>query len=512
MSEIIGFRYRLIILAVAVSLFSGLTAQSLSVRDLQRLTLPLTTRSLQNHEHNPATMVARDSVSISSFAVGSDVERQEKAVMEQQGDGHDLFSISADSYTRLGSESAVWGSASFVTGSYHSVRWTDCIDYVRVAPYVLGDEAGGDLSTRCYRFSGGYAHDFDRWSVGVQAAYRAEIAYRNRDPRVKTVVSDLDISLGGAYNVGSGNVIGLKAGINVYSQNCDLDFYNPLNEINTYTLTGMGTYYKRFMGNANKNSGYSSFGYDLGLQWLPLEKSGLSVTVGYAGYRMEQQLRNYNNLTLGYTDNDILDWNIAYRVSAGDAVTLQPAFDGGIYRRKGTENLFGSSAGSSYDRIGSISPYSHDVSRFRFSVPMQFGKHSRVLTLSPSVAYESDEERYSDPLRKQSVSHIIPGLQADFSSVFGQKWLWNASVCGSYAKVCQSESILTDLDTATALGQCVVSNYSMLSADRLRFGADVGLSRTVLNFILSLKVGYRLTDFRGEGLCHGMAISLAAEF
>ena len=111
--------------------------------------------------------------------------------MEQLGDGHSLFNVFAGSYTRLSPVSVVWGTASFTTGRYNSIRWSDCIDYLRIAPYVLGDEAGGNLSTRRYTFSGGYSRRYGSWTVGADAAYRAEIAYRNHDPRIKTIVSDL---------------------------------------------------------------------------------------------------------------------------------------------------------------------------------------------------------------------------------------------------------------------------------------------------------------------------------
>ena len=512
MPEISGFQHRLTVIAVAMTSFFGVMAQPLSLTELQRLYQPANVALMQRYESNPATMLFRDSVSLSSFTVGGEYDRQDKPVMEQLGDGSDLFGISAGSYTRLGAESVVWGNASFMTGTYRSVRWTDCIDYNRVAPYVLGDEAGGNLSTRAYRFAGGYARGFSRWTVGVHAAYRAEIAYRNRDPRVKTVVSDLDIALGGGYTVNGHSVIGLNAGVNIYNQSCDLDFYNPLNEINTYTLTGMGTYYRRFMGNANKNSGYSSFGYNLGLQWLPVSGQGFAATLAYTGYRMEQQLRNYNNLTLGYTGNDILDLSISYRHQFGGGIMIQPTIDGNMFRRKGTENIFGASAGSSYDRIGSSSPYRFESSRFGLSVPVRFERGRSSVTLTPDIAYESEKESYADPLRRLGASHAISGLDADFSTVSGNNWLWNLSAGVSYAKADPMEEILTDLEQDTPLGQCVLSNYSMLKADRSAFNVSAGISRAVMNFIVSLRVAYRMTDYKGEGLRHGAVVTLAAEF
>ena len=506
--------YRLMAITVLMTLGSGVMAQSVAMLpELQRLSLPTVENCLAAYEANPASMAYRDSVSLSSLAFNLDISREGKPVMVQLGDGHTLCGLSAESYTRLGQKSVVWGDAAFVTGTYRNIRWTDCIDYRRVAPYILGDEVGGNLSTRSYSFSGGYGRQFDLWTLGAHAAYRAEVAYRNRDPRVKTVVSDLDLNLGATYRFGC-NMLGLKAGINVYNQSCDLDFYNPVNDINTYTLTGMGTYYRRFMGNTNKNSGYSSFGYNAGVQWLPAtSKNGLAVTAAYSRYRMEQQLRNFNNLTLGYTDNDEVDWSVAYGFGLSSTLTFRPVFKGALFRRKGTENLFGTSAGSSYDKIGSRSPYSFNSRVMQLALPLQWrmGKVS-YLTFTPGIAYDYERESYSEPRRRLEVSHFIPNLGVDFTTISGGCWLWNFSTGGGYAKDDAKVHVLTDLETDTSLGQSVLSNYSMLQADRANVNISAGVSRPVSGFILSLHVSYMMTDYIDEAISHGAALTLSAEF
>lgn len=506
--------YRLMAMTVAMTLSAGVMAQSASMLpELQRLSLPTLESALADYEANPASMVYRDSVSLSSLAFNLDIAREGKPVMVQLGDGHTLYGLSAASYTRLSQKSVVWGDAAFVTGTYRNIRWSDIIDYRRVAPYVLGDEVGGNLSTRSYSFSGGYGHQFDRWTLGAHAAYRAEVAYRNRDPRVKTVVSDLDLNLGATYPLGR-NMLGLKAGINVYNQSCDLDFYNPVNDINTYTLTGMGTYYRRFMGNTNKNSGYSSFGYNAGVQWLPTaSKNGLAVTAAYSHYRMEQQLRNFNNLTLGYTDNDEVDWTVAYGFCQSSSLTFRPVFKGTLFKRKGTENLFGTSAGASYDKIGSRTPYSFSSRTMQLSLPLQW-QTAKVsyLTFTPGVGYGYERESYSEPYRRLEVSHLAPQLDVDFTTVSGGCWLWNLSAGGEYALADALTPVLTDFETDTSLGQSVLSNYSMLQADRLGVRISAGVSRPVSNFILSLSVAYTMTDYINEASCHGAVLTLAAKF
>lgn len=479
---------------------------------MQWNSLPVQRQRLSEYSANPGQMFFRDSLSLSRLSAGTDILRQEKAVMQQLGDGHTLFSIGAESYMRLTSASGVWGSAYFTTGKYNNIKWTDCIDYQRVAPYVLGDEAGGNLSTRRYTFSGGYSRLNGSWSYGIDAAYRAEIAYRNRDPRVKTIVSDLDIRLGAAHGFGRYS-LGLSAAVNVYNQSCDLDFYNPVNDINTYTLTGMGTYYRRFMGNDNKNSGSTSFGYTLGLQWLPVRGlTGPSAQVSYNGYRMSQQLRSFNNLTLGYTDNRNVKAQFAWGFRISDGLLLRPRLCATYSDRKGTENLFGSSAGSSYEKIGSRRPYSHSVTDGTLELPLQWSIGYSYLTVCPSVSYHRSLEKYTEPERQLEASHISPALKLDFSSRPSGKWLWNVGLDGFYSAADSKAPVLTGLDTATPLGQCVLSNFDMLGADRYGVGISARVSRRLGSFALSVEVSFNYIDYKNLGDSRATGVTVSASF
>lgn len=114
---------RYMILAVAVTLSTGVMAQSASLlHELQRLALPVESMRLADFELNPSAMFYRDSVSLSALSFSADWTDEEKTVMEQLGDGHLLFGLSAGSYSRLGQSSVVWGDAAFTTGSYRDVR------------------------------------------------------------------------------------------------------------------------------------------------------------------------------------------------------------------------------------------------------------------------------------------------------------------------------------------------------------------------------------------------------
>lgn len=498
---------------VATCALSGFARSGLSLDDVQVDGLPLTRQLKAERGLNPATMTLRDSVSISSAEARWDRAHSGKAVMEQLGDGHSLYSLSARSYMRLEGGGAVWGGADFTTGTYRDIRWNNCLDYMRVAPYVLGDATGGDLDTRRYRFSGGYAARLRRWTLGVEARYRAEIAYRKRDPRVKTVVSDLDLIAGASLRVGSGAVIGLTGGVNVYRQNCDLDFYNPINDINTYTLTGLGTYYRRFMGNTNKNSGYESLGWSAGVQWQPAGRTGLYVHALYHGYRMEQRLRNFNNLTLGYSDNSIVSAGIAYVADVSESLTIYPSLDFQLFSRRSTENLFGTSSGASYDKIGSRSPYRHRVGRFGLSLPATLRHGRSYFTLIPGVDCHGSRESYADPRRILEVKRLTPRLALGYSGRLSALWLVETEVEASYGLTLSSDCLLEGLDESEPLGRSVVANFAMQSSDLAEVRVAAKVSRHLsCGVSLSFGVGYGVSDYRGQCHAHGATASFGATF
>lgn len=499
-------------LSVVVALSMGATGRTTSLlSDVQRLSLPVEATRAAAYESNPAQMFYRDSATISTSSASLDIERMDRPFMEQLGDGHTLFSLRAGSYMRLTGNSVVWGSAVFTTGKYNNIRWSDCIDYLRIAPYVLGDEAGGNLSMRRYTFTGGYSRRYGSWNFGIDADYRAEIAYRNRDPRVKTIVSDLSLRVGGSRLIGEYS-LGVAAKLNIYNQSCDLDFYSPINQINTYTLTGMGTFYKRFMGNTNKNSGYTSCGYSASVQFLPTGNRGLYAEAGFEGYRMSQQLRSFNNITLGYTDNKKITASAAYVFRLAEEAMLRPRVSGFIFDRKGTENLFGTSAGMSYDKIGDRKPYTHSLTGAAVELPLQMNIGAKYLTVTLSTSYDRSVEKYTDPRRKLEASHIVPALAGDFSYRTSPVWLWTFGVSAYRSFASSKKPLLTGLDTTDPVGQCVVSNFDMLSADSDGSGGYVGVTRLFNGFAATLSATFNYSKYKDLSDNYSTSVSLSVHF
>lgn len=494
------------------------TAQSMISPELmRRLSLPANHELMSITSSSPATMNLLDPASFSSISVGYEYDHQQQALMQQLGDGSQVVSIEAQSYSHLSDVTTVWGAARFSTGSMRNVRWSNCIDYERVAPYVLGDGTGGDLNAHTYTFSGGYNRRFNRWTLGVDAAYRAEIAYRNRDPRVKTVVSDLDIDLGGSYRLSDSYAAGLSAGINVYNQNSDLEFYNPVNDINTYPLTGLGTYYKRFTGNTTKASGHQSLGFTAGAQLIPVSGEGFAADILFDHYRMNERLRNYNNLTLAYTDNNFLTANLLYTSELSSQLKIAPSLSFTSRSRKGTENLFGTSSAMSYDVIGTRSNYRHSFLSGEAQLPVELHLAAGYFTVTPAATFDHISEKITDIDRRISVSHLTPELTLDYSAITSKKLIWKAALSAAYSISSAPDKDNTILSQASViepqqLGQSVVDNFEMLRADRLGLGANINVSKQIRRIIYGVTLTYNYIHYTDHGSCNSLAVTLSATF
>ena len=113
------------------------------------------------------------------------------------------------SWIKLSDRTRLWGNARYTTGKETGVVWNETADFELLYPYVMADSFGGDLSLQEYAFTGGYSGRAGKFTWGIEGSYRAALEYRNRDPRPKNIVSDLDFAGGGSVRLGK-YVVGIS--------------------------------------------------------------------------------------------------------------------------------------------------------------------------------------------------------------------------------------------------------------------------------------------------------------
>lgn len=237
--------------------------------------------------------------SLSEISVGYEMRREEKALEQQKGDGGDFGRFSAGSYKHISGKGTVWGDAGYLRGAKRNVVWNASSDYDLVFPYVVADSIGGDLTSEEYTFGGGYGHRSGRYTWALEAGARALHEYRDSDPRIRNVAIDIDAGAGASVRMGNYR-LGLSAALRVYKQSgSQIQYAHSAGEKGVYHLSGLGSHYAGFEGNANSQTRYRGSGYGLTLALVPdAGRGGLHLAAGYEYLHIEKELPGSADLVL----------------------------------------------------------------------------------------------------------------------------------------------------------------------------------------------------------------------
>lgn len=459
---------------------------------------------------NPASMVFRDSLSLSGASVGFDKLSLSRAEIMQEGEGGNDFMIHINSYYKLSPKVTVWGEADYTKRTIDNIRFTDALDYHIIAPYTMGDSEGGDVSTQRYRFAGGWAKDFGQWTFGLEARYRAEIGHRSHDPRVKDVVSDLDVAAGVSRKLRN-NLLGLNLGLKVYHQDCDVLFLNQSNTINTLVYSGMGGYFSRFAGNTCESAGHKATGINAGLQWLPIDGQGLMITVSGTLTNAKMTLRDFNNLTPGKTATTELDLSAGWKFNLGN-FSILPMLYGAIDSRDGKETILGSGSGGVYEKLGERKTYENNRHYTGIKIPVEWNCNSTILSATPMFAISGNEEKLVETGRSLKVDHLTCGIDLNGLIPMNGKSFITLST-GFYNRSADAGTpVWAGLDTSEGAGIAVKNNYDMACADRSVITAEAGYSIAFGGQIYSINADYVHCSYKDLAHGNGFSVTLGIKF
>ncbi len=454
---------------------------------------------------NPAAMPSFLPFSTTSLGAVGQLAATGRTQPVESGTGEMTGDITAASYRHLGNATTVWGNARFHAGKIKDVAWSNSADYELTGPYVIGDPTGGDLTCRSYDFGGGYAGESGRWTWGVEASYRAEIDYRGRDPRDKIIVSDLRASLGGSFRPATSRLaIGLSGEVRVYNQNAAVEFYNPVNDIPTYAMTGLGSYYPRFSGNSGRNTAYSGVGFGVAADLFPIGQAPLKpirARLEASTMSLRQYMRDFNNLELTHTTTSSLsgEYGMLFGELADAAGNVAYGFtvSGQFSRKTGTENLLGTSTGNTYPKIGERENYHRSVFNARVTLPVETHPSGNDrLGLSVAAAFGSISESINEPLRKVSATHTTPSLRGDWWHRFH-----NGAFLAIGMEVCRRFTTpgtvrLDGLTADTPLGMAVERNVAIITSDVTSYGVSARMEFPLVDSAsLYVKAHWNRDDF-----------------
>ena len=356
---------------------------------------------------NPALHGIAYGTSLSELTLGADMRKQSEPFVVEKGDGFTQPYLGVETFLRLSDRTAVWGAASYKAGKRRHVSWNSTSDYDLLQPYVLADTLGGDTHTEQYMFSGGYATRLQQWLLGAEMLVRAEQEYRKQDPRMRGVVTELQLRIGAGRQWGTYN-LGAAIEGNIYKQTNSVDFYNEEGVIPEYQMTGLGTEYSRFSGD-KRSLYYDGGGAALLLNAHPIDEQGFYADIMLDEHRYHRKLADYNSMPL--TD--------LYREHAGATIGWRHTrhYSLAVYgkaaytKRTGDEHIGGTSNARFFPVIACLTMYKNSI--FDAAIGSIYGQRSwHVLA---QAGYRSQKEEY-----------VYPHRQMDYSQAYGQlegQWL-----------------------------------------------------------------------------------------
>ena len=349
----------------------------------------------------PSVKVLKRKYSLTSVSVGATLRNESRAVMPQLGKGEISGNFTANTFI-TNKKGATWGNASYTNGKIADVQFNETSDYAMLYPYTLGDSVGGDMRFQNYRFGGGVNTALDsNWKLGVEAQYRADLAYRQIDPRPKNLVTDLDATVGASRRVAGKYLVGLDLNAGKYKQTNSLRFFSELGVPNVVHFTGLGTHYYRFQG-SNYNTYYKGYRVGGSLGIVP-DGSGWHSNIAYNYFAFTKIISSLNELPMARAGEHQTSGEIAYLNTESTAWGIKLNAD---YSRKlGTENIFGDAADNVYPQIMSLEQFSAENLNLQISALYGHTAEVHDWNITAKVCYLSHSEKYNSPAQYLTLAH-----------------------------------------------------------------------------------------------------------
>ena len=389
--------------------------------------------------------------SLTTVSLNGLYEERGNAALAQEGNGEKDFSAKVNSSVVLNQRNRLFGTAFYRNGRRENVVWNENSDYSLLYPYVVGDSIGGYMKEEAYQFSGGYTYRQGKWTTGAEVDYRAVIAYRDKDPRPRNVISDLRASLALSRQLGRKYRLGLSVQARQYNQKSDIKYLADKGSTSVYQMLGLGMDYVRFAG-SQTSSRYTGSGIGGSIDLLPANGhgacDGFSASLRTDYLHLTKELPNVNYAPINEVKHTTLSLESAWTHRNREweyGVRLLAAWQ----QRTGIENIFGDPTGSAYPKISSVAQYKN---------------HTLQAALKGMIGQRPDGARRWGWTLLPNAGYGPGGLEAPaLWQVSGM--LLSASLTGGYTANVKSGYSLTGLDSKGSVGSTLLSNIDYLSDD-----------------------------------------------
>lgn len=465
---------------------------------------------------NPALKYYLWDFSRTEMAVGINKEKQDKALVQQLGKEHTRYGLDISSLLAPKANTRAWGKASYENTQHKGINMNVTSDYERVYPYITADTLGpADQKGETYIFSGGYAQNKGNYLWGIEASIRNQQEYRQKDPRPRNRISDMQVELGAGYRFNEQYTIGVSTGFGFYKQGHTIAMLSderlriatPL-----YNMTGLATAFSPVISSSYS---YTAKTWTIGLDIYPSGKQGwighlgygfdnLNKSIGSSRSSGDLDLNELNNNRSSSALNDILNRKedrVVARVGWIDKKQEQSwsaQVQYNFRHRIGSEALIGSSlqeiTGVTINQttMGMGPYYRENNTQIAAEGTYEKGAQKRW-HIKPALVYTKNEADYFDPARYMNYERLRYGTQLGMSWL-GRKHMTQVLLEGSF-----DQSLSSEIDIENTFGQlsgngtiqyglfnrhapqAELSNYRFLSTNNTQLSVSMRWEWQLLN-------------------------------
>ncbi|MFA6831808.1 MAG: DUF6850 family outer membrane beta-barrel protein [Bacteroidaceae bacterium] len=349
-------------------------------------------------------------------------ERSPQAVVQQYGRGINQMEFEVNAYHILNKNSRLWGEVSYTNACTFDIQGTETSDYDLVYPYVVADEVGGDMKSEAYQFNTGYAWHHKKWTFGGTLGYRALLAYRDIDPRPKNTIGHLKSTISVAYDINLTHLWSVHIGGEKYKQATGISLYNPYKTVLFYHDTGLGTDYSRFSGKGCSTDITGQF-YQFSMAYYPKTGNGFGAQFDWKNKQLQKVLSGFNALPLNDLRSNSYKY-IAYYVQNNLSNRWKIQSSWYTANRKGTENIFGSDASTTYEKISSRQYYNQRIYAGTIEGLYSWNlNHKHWYEIAPKVSWISNEQVHKRDHRELDYTWLVASLETKAHLLFKKSTL-----------------------------------------------------------------------------------------
>lgn len=464
--------------------------------------------------YNPANRVDYSDFTFSDFLVRYSNQKNELYKL-QNGYGKEGIEIEASSYKKITPSKVIWGNVYYANQSHKGVQWNNTLDLDIIAPYVLADSTSNSFKYEAYEFSGGYAKQWNKFTLGLEAHYAAHMGYKKIDPRPKSITSNIDFTLGLGYQIYREWKVNAYGKFNKYTQNVSVSFANEAQKAALYQMTGLGTWNKFFSG---KSSGavYELYGTEVG-GGLVNNYYKLSLGFAHANSLLKKDIQgiavvNSTDFAEGNRLSKIIDTFYLIKYFTIDQDQLAFKYVWKNQQAKGTD-IYYSDNGSGLVKLLEQSPYRLFDENHKVEVLYQKNTKNSQWTINPFFEYQDLQESLSDIESKQQFVNMYYGMNLQYNRQISKNQTLSISPSIRYKKNVEARNQLNVKNTKESIKNWMLNDFEYLSEDGFYFEGNVQYTfTTVKNVPTYVGLNYSQTKFKNNKKNNYLGITLGVMF